>query len=131
MSGLEDARRLVSAADRDLSALSGMMDASVFADEIFGFHAQQAAEKLLKAWLVLQGREHPATHNIARLVTLIREREPVEERYQGLNELTAYAVQLRYDAAEPDARPVDRRDALQTLSDLRDVIGDRLSRARE
>ena len=44
MSDLDSARRLVNAADRDMSALGGMMDASVFADEVFGFHAQQAAE---------------------------------------------------------------------------------------
>ena len=28
-----------------------MGDVIVFADEIFGFHAQQAIEKSLKAWL--------------------------------------------------------------------------------
>ncbi len=32
-----------------------MGDAAVFADEILGFHVQQAAEKLLKAWLALPG----------------------------------------------------------------------------
>ena len=37
---------LVAAAERDVSALHGMGDTAVFADEIFGFHTQQAAEKL-------------------------------------------------------------------------------------
>lgn len=32
-------------ADKDLAALAGMSDPTVFADEIFGFHAQQAADK--------------------------------------------------------------------------------------
>ena len=48
MSDLEEARTLFEAAERDLSALRGMHDSSIFADEIFGFHAQQAAEKFLK-----------------------------------------------------------------------------------
>ncbi len=38
MSDLEQAQELFRAAERDISALRGMGDAAVFADEIFGFH---------------------------------------------------------------------------------------------
>ena len=55
MKDLEQARELAGAAERDISALRGMGNAAVFADEIFGFHVQQAAEKLFKAWTDLQG----------------------------------------------------------------------------
>ncbi len=51
MNDPEQVRQLVGAAKRDISALRSMVDATVFADEIFGFHVQQATEKLLKAWL--------------------------------------------------------------------------------
>ncbi|MCY4585777.1 MAG: hypothetical protein OXB98_07035 [Bryobacterales bacterium] len=44
MSDRKQARLLVTAAEREISALHGMADAAVFADEIFGFHVQQAAE---------------------------------------------------------------------------------------
>ena len=43
MLDLDAAGELLTAADRDLSALRGMEDTTVFADEIAGFHAQQAA----------------------------------------------------------------------------------------
>ena len=56
MSDLDQARELVGAAQKDISARRGMGDVAVFADEIFGFHVQQAAEKLFKAWLALQAR---------------------------------------------------------------------------
>ena len=46
MSDLERSRALLVAAERDLRALKGMSDAEVFDDEIAGFHAQQAAEKM-------------------------------------------------------------------------------------
>lgn len=49
------ARVLLEAAGRDLSALRGMSHEKVFADEIAGFLAQQATEKLLKAWTALLG----------------------------------------------------------------------------
>ena len=44
MSGPEEARTLLGAAERDLRALKGMTDTAIFDDEIVGFHAQQAAE---------------------------------------------------------------------------------------
>ena len=55
MSDVKQARALVEAAGRDIAALQAMHDADVFADEIFGFHIQQASEKLLKARLATLG----------------------------------------------------------------------------
>ena len=46
MLDLDAAGELLTAADRDLSALRGMEDTTVFADEIAGFHAQQAVQRL-------------------------------------------------------------------------------------
>ena len=40
MEDYEHARRLILAARRDLRALAGMEDPHVFAEEVFGFHAQ-------------------------------------------------------------------------------------------
>ena len=47
MSDLKQARETLGMARKDLKALKGMMDTDVFAEEIFGFHAQQAVEKSL------------------------------------------------------------------------------------
>ena len=46
MKDFKQASSLIQAADRDASALRGMEDSDIFADEIFGFHVQQAVEKL-------------------------------------------------------------------------------------
>ena len=61
MSDIKQARALVVAARRDLMALFGMVDEEIFANEIFGFHVQQAAEELCKAWLALIGEAYPLT----------------------------------------------------------------------
>ena len=71
MSDPKQARVLLEAAERDVSALRGMGDAAVFADEIFGFHAQQAAEKLFKAWLALLGETYPMTHDLTELLEIL------------------------------------------------------------
>lgn len=49
MEASDESQRLLAAARRDFRALQGMSDPEVFVDEIFGFHAQQAVEKTLKA----------------------------------------------------------------------------------
>ena len=92
MSDLKQARVLLMSAERDISALRGMADAAVFADEIFGFHAQQAAEKLLKAWLALLGETYPTTHDLARLLAMLRESDVEATRFNELVEYTPFAV---------------------------------------
>ena len=119
MLDLDAARELLAAADRDLSALRGMEDTTVFADEIAGFHAQQAAEKLFKAWLILQGVEYPWTHNLAQLIGLIEQRDSSVAAFRALSEYTPYAVQFRYDAMETDSEPINRQQAVQCLEALR------------
>jgi HEPN domain-containing protein len=37
-------------------------------DDTLGFHAQQAAEKLLKALLACRGVDYPRTHNLRVLI---------------------------------------------------------------
>src|SRR5271165_913992 len=51
------------------SAQAGSLDAACF-------HAQQAAEKHLKAYLVEQDRDIPHTHNLYKLIALCREVDP-------------------------------------------------------
>ena len=53
MSDLKCVRVLLAAVERDIEILQLMHDSTGGSDEIFGFHAQQAAEKSLKAWVRL------------------------------------------------------------------------------
>ena len=62
------------------------------------FHMQQCAEKYLKAYLILHGKEIRRTHDIAELIQLCSE---VDEEFKelfktGAVELTDYAVEVRY-----------------------------------
>lgn len=118
MSDLKQARALLEAAKRDYSALRGMGNADVFADEIFGFHAEQAVEKLLKALLALLGQPYPATHDLARLVDMLKEHGEEAARFDELVEYTPYAVQFRYGANDPSAMPLDRDTAIQRVKVL-------------
>ena len=125
MSGPDDARALMGAAERDLRALRGMEDAVVFADEIAGFHAQQAAEKLFKVWLILLGEPYPMTHDLDHLLRLVERREPEAGRFEDLIEYNPYAVQLRYGSFEDEAAPIDRQEAVRRLEALRRQVRQR------
>jgi HEPN domain-containing protein len=74
------------------------------------FHAQEAAEKALKAVLVCLDVSFPRTHDIAALAALLPDSVGVPPGLQRARQLTAYATQLRYPgAAEPVAE--DERTA--------------------
>ena len=63
----EEAARLLRLARRDESALVALLDAPQVALPVALFHAQQAAEKTLKAVMCLQGVEHRRTHDLEEL----------------------------------------------------------------
>lgn len=64
--------------------------------ETLCFHAQQAAEKSLKAVLVSRGVSPPLTHNLRLLVDRLSPETPVPEEVVSAVELTDYAVTVRY-----------------------------------
>jgi HEPN domain-containing protein len=62
------------------------------------FHAQQAAEKCLKAYLIQRDIDFPFIHNLEKLVELCAEGEAAFATLKPIaQELTPYAVELRYD----------------------------------
>jgi HEPN domain-containing protein len=119
MSGVEHAREMLVLAQRDLKALQGMLDADIFADEIFGFHAQQAVEKALKAWLTLVGVEYPRTHDLEELLELLEEHaKPILEAFYDLVDLTDFAVQFRYRIFEDAEGRLNRGAMIRQVNDL-------------
>lgn len=81
----------------DFTALEAALEAGSF--DAACFHAQQAAEKSLKAYLIHAGVEFPFTHNLTRLIRLCVGADPSFAEHEATVEpLTPYAVELRYDA---------------------------------
>ena len=127
MNDREHARELASAAERDISALRGMDDATVFVDEIFGFHVQQAAEKLFKAWLASLGETYPLSHDLAALLDMLSNGGTDVAHFDGLVDYTRYAVHLRYARTDSGAGPLDRRQAIEQVEALLAAVRRRLA----
>lgn len=87
-------------AEEDLQAAANLLHAEPLLPAVVCFHCQQAAEKYLKALLVLHGQAAPKIHDLESLVTAAIERG---SRLAGIlnsaKHLTDYAVDSRY----PDA----------------------------
>jgi HEPN domain-containing protein len=73
------------------SLAAGALDAGCF-------HAQQMAEKSLKAYLGQRGASFPYTHNLTKLVEACVAIDPAfSSLLPEVAPLTSYAVELRYD----------------------------------
>ena len=118
MSDAKCAGMLLRAAERDIEALRVMNRAKGIPDEIFGFHVQQATEKLLKAWIALLGESYPLTHNIETLLALLAERDNATEPFRDLTVYTPYAVEFRYAGVGSDDPAIDRTGGLGLVETL-------------
>lgn len=67
------------------------------------YHAQQCAEKALKAVLVARDIAIPKTHSIGLLLDLLSEQMAVPQQVEETAVLTDYAVLCRYPG---DAEPI-------------------------
>jgi HEPN domain-containing protein len=105
-------------ARKDARALSGMQDREVFADEIFGFHAQQAVEKALKAWCAHRSITYPLTHDLSELLSLLREDGCTVEAFNDLLRFNAFAVLFRYEALDEEAPSFDRERVIGEIDAL-------------
>ena len=77
------------------------------------FHAQQAAEKALKALLVQREKDFPKTHSIVELIKRVRgDGVNVPSEVNDATGLTRYAVQDRYPGLTEDSTAEDYDKAM-------------------
>jgi HEPN domain-containing protein len=94
----DDAERFLRMARKDWNAAKVLFAAPVKDMEIIGFHAQQAVEKTLKAWLSILDIPFPPTHNLRYLLGLLANAERDMKKWDSLLILMPFAVQFRYEA---------------------------------
>ncbi len=120
MPGHELALEMIAAAKSDLKALKHMLDPDAFDDRVFGFHAQQAIEKALNAWLNVVRQSHPFTHDLSFLLNALKETGANVEPYWDFLDLSEYGVRFRYETLPQGEEPLER---CQLLRDVGALIG--------
>ena len=99
---LEEAGHLLRLGRRDLQTFCILLDSGRAALAPICFHAQQAAEKALKAVLTVQQCDFPRTHSLSELARLVQDSglAPPCSAADHLR-LTPFAVEFRYDERVP------------------------------
>jgi len=89
-------------AEADLAAALLLIDDRELPPRIACFHAQQAAEKALKAAIVASGTPIPRVHDLLALVGLASDRVTSGLASLDLSALHPWAVDARYPGDLPD-----------------------------
>lgn len=124
MTSSDQAILLIRKADEDIHVLDMLVGDSATADELWGFHAQQAVEKLLKALLAEGQVRLPFTHRLLDLADLLSDAgKDIPSEFEGLLDLTPYAVEFRYSSLPADVCDrLDRASILAAIVRLRAYV---------
>ncbi|MHB1347350.1 MAG: HEPN domain-containing protein [Candidatus Humimicrobiaceae bacterium] len=88
-------------ADRDLEVANRELKIPDPLTDIICFHAQQSAEKYMKAYLIFLDIEFQKTHDIEDLVAVAGKKDPLILEFKDIGaELSAFAVEARYPEFE-------------------------------
>lgn len=115
----------LSYADEDLKlARCGLTMSSNCPYRLIAYHAQQCAEKYLKAYLVFNETDFPYTHDIRKLLKLC----PNEwaEKLNEADQLTPYAITTRYPGEDSEVTKEEVDRALHIATEVRETVRDTL-----
>ena len=113
-----EALRWLQYSNDDLDAASRLMAGTPTSPRHACWLSQQAAEKALKAALILEEVGFPFTHDLDHLRNLLPDGWSVHDTHSDLAELTEWAVESRYPGGWPE--PTDD-DASRAMPQARSV----------
>jgi HEPN domain-containing protein len=89
---------------------------------LVAYHAQQCAEKHLKAYLVFHGVDFPRTHNISALLELCSDYAEWPLALRDAEALTDYAVATRYPGEAATVTAEDAQRAIENAEQVRTQV---------
>jgi HEPN domain-containing protein len=93
---------------------------------LVAYHAQQCAEKSLKAYLVYHRTDFPYTHNISRLLELCGDTAAWGDSLLDAEELSAFAVTTRYPGEDEAVTEDEALRAIELAALVRVTVGRQL-----
>ena len=114
-------------ADRDLLGAEKAVTGRPFLADQAAFHAQQAVEKGLKAFLTAHDSPFPRTRNLERLVEGCRAIDPEFARFAtAARTLSPYATQFRYPGGLLEPSLQDAYEAIRLAGEIVHFVRGRL-----
>ncbi len=120
---LASVRQWISRADEDLVLAQHALQMSEGCPyRLVAYHAQQCAEKHLKAYLVQREVDFPYTHNITFLVELCSDAAEWADKLQDAEILTRYAMTTRYPGEDRQVSLHDAQRAIDMAVRVREAV---------
>ena len=114
-------------AEEDFQVAEELMERDRISYTPVGFHAQQAAEKLLKGVLTRYQIPFPKTHDIEELLVLAEKASPgIHAELREAEILSPYGVEIRYPGERPDLDQRQGEEAVRLAGLVRMTIMQRL-----
>lgn len=116
--------RFLSKTSQDELVLDKLLEDLEESDEVWGFHAQRAAEKLFKAVLSFHSVRFRKTHDLAELMDfLIDYGIQIPDDIAEIRELTPFAVEYRYDDLFSESgNNLNRKQIRKLIRKMRDWV---------
>jgi HEPN domain-containing protein len=110
-------------AEHDLLNIENNLKAANIPWDTICFHAQQAAEKFLKAFLVFHGRPPIPTHDlVALLAACVQVKPTLAARQLDCQKLSYYAVAARYPSDVYEPTETDARQMIEAAHRVRSDV---------
>ena len=120
-------RAWMSKARNDLAAAERLLEGEQPLTDIVSYHCQQAAEKALKAYLILNDKALEKTHDLEMLLSICAD---YDSDFSGLTETAAvlnpYAVLFRYPTGTDDPTKEEALDALRKAQTVVEFVSARI-----
>ena len=118
MTNLKELKSWIAYAEEDFAAAKALMRRRKPFLSAACFHAQQSAEKYLKALLIVKDFDFPKTHDLPTLDTMCNTNGIVTGLVlQDPVDLTEYAVRKRYPGNQPT--PAEAKEAIEIAKSVR------------
>ncbi len=120
---LKKVMQWLSHADEDLNLASHALGLGAKSPyRLIAYHAQQCAEKCLKAFLVYHHVDFPYTHNIRRLLKFCAEHATWTDTLKDAEELTPYAITARYPGEDEEVTKSEAQRAIEIAQQVRKQV---------
>ncbi|MBN1671411.1 MAG: HEPN domain-containing protein [Kiritimatiellae bacterium] len=115
-------RRWLRYADEDLRVARQTLLMKPCPYRLAAFHAQQCAEKCLKAYLIRHEIDFAYSHNISYLLELAEDTAPWGKGIEEADRLTHFAVTVRYPAERRRLTRVQTQKAIALAEQVRRAV---------
>jgi len=124
---VREAQEWLVRAERDVVATEALLATSPPLPDMAVYHAQQAAEKALKAFLAARDQPFEKTHELVPLLDACRKLEPAfAQLLPAAQTLSPYATRFRYPPGPLAPSTTDAETALQLAREVVEFVRQRL-----